>query len=65
MTEQNASQKPADITPADKKPADRTTEDRTTGNPPVSPVETFDLDQVDKDRRMFGNGDTDREDLKQ
>lgn len=59
MTEQNQSQKPAGKTTG------KIAEDKIAGNPPVSPVETFDLDQVDKDRRMFGNGDTDREDLKQ
>lgn len=30
------------------------------GNPPVQPVENFDLGEVDEDRRMFQNGDTDR-----
>ncbi len=42
----------------------KASEDRTAGNPPVSPVEDFDLEKVDKNRRIFGNGDTDREDLK-
>ncbi|KEQ02981.1 hypothetical protein [Pseudorhizobium pelagicum] len=30
------------------------------GNPPVQPVENFDLGEADDDRRMFQNGDTDR-----
>lgn len=30
------------------------------GNAPVQPVEKFDPGKIDKDRRMFQNGDTDR-----
>jgi hypothetical protein len=38
------------------------TEDKSavSGNPPVQPVENFDLGEADADRRMFQNGDTDR-----
>jgi hypothetical protein len=49
----------------DSKARDRTGKDadeKVAGNPPVSPVDNFDLQKVDKDRRIFGNGDTDRED---
>ena len=39
-------------------------EDKVTvsGDASVQPVENFDLGKVDKDRRIFQNGDTDRTD---
>lgn len=38
------------------------TEDKAaiSGNPPIQPVENFDLGEADDDRQMFQNGDTDR-----
>lgn len=42
--------------------AGKANENAISGNPPVAPVDDYDLGKVDKDRRIFGNGDTDRED---
>ena len=43
----------------DKQPP--TDEAAVSGNPPVQPVEDFNPGNVDEDRRIFQNGDTDRE----
>lgn len=58
MTERNPETRHAETKPA--KPSG----EAAAGNSPVSPVENYDLGKVDKDRRIFGNGDTDREDFK-
>lgn len=58
MTERNREHDHAETRPA--KPSG----EAAAGNPPVSPVENYDLGKVDKRRRIFGNGDTDREDIK-
>ncbi len=35
-------------------------EEKVSANSPVTPVDAFDLDKADQDRRIFQNGDTDR-----
>ncbi|HEX2147919.1 MAG TPA: hypothetical protein VHG11_09755 [Pseudorhizobium sp.] len=47
--------------PDKAKPDGKTASDAASSvNPPVKPVENFDLGKVEKDRRIFQNGDTDR-----
>lgn len=43
--------------------AGKPSEDELAVNPPVAPVENYDPGKADGKRRIFGNGDTDREDL--